>query len=193
MKRYRDDRPSDICFARGTFNSHPYVMGTMNEFLRRLEEPGMLASYERLDERWNTRAESLNARLAAQDLPVRVVNFCSVWTTVYTLPSRFNWMFQFYLRAQGLSLSWVGSGRIVFSHNYTDEDFEAVAQRFLAAAREMQADGWWWQGAELSNKSIRRRVLREVLAAALGRRDGRPGAAEPTPAEPLAACAKPER
>src|SRR5262249_20113298 len=33
MKRYRDDRPADICFARGTFNSHPYVMATMNEFL----------------------------------------------------------------------------------------------------------------------------------------------------------------
>src|SRR5262249_59792192 len=36
MKRFRDDRPSDICFARGTFNAHPYVMGAMNEFLRRL-------------------------------------------------------------------------------------------------------------------------------------------------------------
>ena len=29
MKRYRPDRPIDICFARGTFNSHPYVMGAM--------------------------------------------------------------------------------------------------------------------------------------------------------------------
>jgi glutamate-1-semialdehyde 2,1-aminomutase len=28
----------------------------------------------------------------------------------------------------------------------------------------MQADGWWWQGAQLSNKGIRRRVLREMLA-----------------------------
>src|SRR5262249_44098205 len=26
MKRFRDDRPVDICFARGTFNTHPYVM-----------------------------------------------------------------------------------------------------------------------------------------------------------------------
>ena len=34
MRRFRDDRPADICFARGTFNSHPYVMGAMNEFLR---------------------------------------------------------------------------------------------------------------------------------------------------------------
>src|SRR5208282_3158534 len=37
MRRFRDDRPADICFARGTFNSHPYVMGAMYEFLGRLE------------------------------------------------------------------------------------------------------------------------------------------------------------
>ena len=41
MKRFREDRPADICFARGTFNSHPYVMAAMNEFLRRLEEPAI--------------------------------------------------------------------------------------------------------------------------------------------------------
>ena len=38
MKRFREDRPADICFARGTFNSHPYVMGAMNAFLQRLEQ-----------------------------------------------------------------------------------------------------------------------------------------------------------
>ncbi|MFZ0147939.1 MAG: aminotransferase class III-fold pyridoxal phosphate-dependent enzyme, partial [Xanthobacteraceae bacterium] len=39
MKRYRDDRPADICLARGTFNSHPYVLAAMNEFLRALKTP----------------------------------------------------------------------------------------------------------------------------------------------------------
>ena len=39
MKRFRDDKPTQISFARGTFNSHPYVMGAMNEFLRRIEAP----------------------------------------------------------------------------------------------------------------------------------------------------------
>src|SRR5215510_15092607 len=34
MRRFDSSRPLDICFARGTFNSHPYVMATMNEFLR---------------------------------------------------------------------------------------------------------------------------------------------------------------
>src|SRR5262245_1741025 len=48
MKRFRDDRPSDICFARGTFNSHPYVMGAMQEFLRRLEGADIQALYRGL-------------------------------------------------------------------------------------------------------------------------------------------------
>ena len=39
MRRFRDDRPADVCFARGTFNSHPYVMTAMDEFLSRLASP----------------------------------------------------------------------------------------------------------------------------------------------------------
>ena len=44
-------------------------------------------------------------------------------------------MLQYYLRAEGLALSWVGTGRLIFSLNYTDADFEAVADRFVAAAK----------------------------------------------------------
>jgi glutamate-1-semialdehyde 2,1-aminomutase len=87
-----------------------------------------------------------------------------VWTVFYTRPSRYNWMLQFYLRAQGLALSWVGTGRMVFSLNYTQAEFDAVVLRFVAAAQAMQADGWWWQGAALSNKAIRRGLLREMLS-----------------------------
>src|SRR5262249_49564773 len=124
MKRFKDTRPSDICFARGTFNSHPYVMAAMNEFLRRLDEPAIRNSYRSIDEIWDRRASSLNASLATEHLPVRVANLCSIWTVWYTTPSRYNWMFQYYLRAEGLALSWVGSGRLVFSHNYLDADFQ---------------------------------------------------------------------
>ena len=46
MKRYRDDRPGNVCLARGTFNAHPYVMGTMYEFLHRLENPEILRLYQ---------------------------------------------------------------------------------------------------------------------------------------------------
>ena len=165
MKRFRDDKPTQISFARGTFNSHPYVMGAMNEFLRRIEAPEIRASYANIDQLWDERVSLLNQRLAEQGLPIKVVNMTSVWTILYPRPSRYNWMFQYYLRAQGLAISWVGSGRLIMSHNFSDEDFTAVVQRFVAAAQTMQADGWWWQDARLTNKSIKRQIFRELLAA----------------------------
>ena len=164
MKRYREERPADICFARGTFNAHPYVMGAMQVFLERLHSEPVRSMYAHLDAVWDSRAALLNKRLQAASLPVQVANMGSVWTVFYTLPSRYNWMLQFYLREQGLLLSWVGTGRMVFSLNYTDADFEAVCQRFVAAAQQMQADGWWWQDSALTNKAIRRGLLREMLS-----------------------------
>jgi len=167
MKRFRDDRPSDICFARGTFNAHPYVMGAMHEFLERLDRPEIRDLYPTLERVWNTRANALNERLAAEGLPVRVANLSSIWTVCYTQPSRYNWMLQYYLRAEGLALSWVGTGRFIFSLNYGDADFAAVADRFVAAARAMRDDGFWWSDAALTNKSIKRRILHEMVRARL--------------------------
>jgi glutamate-1-semialdehyde 2,1-aminomutase len=169
MRRFREDRPSDICFARGTFNSHPYVMGTMNEFLRRIDDPDVQHTYATADALWNERAAVLNGRLEREELPVRVANLTSVWTVLYLTPSRYNWMFQFYLRAAGLALPWVGSGRLIFSHDYADGDFAAVADRFVAAARAMYVDGWWWRLPGTTNAAIRRQILREALAARVRR------------------------
>jgi len=164
MRRFRDERPADICFARGTFNSHPYVMAAMQEFLQRIETPEIRGLYRDLDRTWNDRAERLNQRLLEEGLPVQVTNLSTIWTVSYTQPSRYNWMLQYYLRAEGLALSWVGTGRFIFSLNYTEADFEAVADRFVTAARNMQRDGFWWSSPALTNKSIKRRVLREMIA-----------------------------
>src|SRR5262249_31378308 len=131
MKRFNDNRPADICFARGTFNSHPYVMGAMNEFLRHLETPEARALTGDQDALWSGRIERLNQRLAQEHLPVRLAHVTSICMVCYSQPSRYNWMLQYYLRAQGLALSWVGSGRLIFSLNYTETDFEAVADRFI--------------------------------------------------------------
>ena len=140
-------------------------MAAMNEFLRALETPEIRGLYQNLDRLWNDRAERLNERFANEGLPVRVANMSSIWTVFYTRPSRYNWMLQFYLRAEGLALSWVGTGRLIFSLNYTETEFQAVADRFVAAGRAMQADGFWWTDPALTNQSIKRRILREMLAA----------------------------
>ncbi len=179
MRRFRDGRPADICFARGTFNAHPQVMGAMNEFLHRIEDGDIRALYQDLDANWNGRAAALNAQLQAAELPVRVANLSSIWTVLYTVPARYNWLLQYYLRAEGLALSWVGTGRLIFSLNYTDADFAAVAARFVAACRAMQQDGWWWSPATATNKAIKRQVLREVIAAAMRGRRSAPRPVQP--------------
>lgn len=165
MKRYRDDRPGDICLARGTFNAHPYVMGAMSEFLERLERQDTLALYRDLDATWTGRAEALNRRLAARGLPVALANMSTVWCVLYTRPSRFNWMFQYYLRRHGVALSWVGTGRLIFSLNYTEADYAGFADRFVAAADAMAADGWWWHdpATAAARPPIKRQVLREMI------------------------------
>ena len=162
MKRFREERPGDICFARGTFNAHPYVMGAMKAFLDAQQTPEIARLYEGIDERWDGRADLLNNMLAKQDLPVRVANMSTVWTVLYTRPSRYNWMLQFYLRAHGLALSWVGSGRLIFSLNYGDVEFAEVAKRFTQAAQDMQ-DAGWWDGPEQSNQKIRKGIFKEML------------------------------
>ena len=164
MRRFNDAHPADICFARGTFNAHPYVMASMAAFLDYLDTPEAEAMYARFDTVQDQRAARLNERLAVAGLPVRVANMTSVWTVMYTQPSRYNWMLQFYLRDQGLLLSWVGTGRLIFNLATTDEDFERIASRFVAAGQAMQADGWWWQAPGQSDKGIRRGILRELIA-----------------------------
>jgi glutamate-1-semialdehyde 2,1-aminomutase len=163
MRRFRNDRPADICFARGTFNSHPYVMTAMDEFLTRLADPAFRKVYDGLDELYNARTGKLNEMMATADLPVRFSNLSSIWMVHYAEPSRYNWMLQYYLRAEGLALSWIGTGRLIFSLNFGDADFAAVAERFVAAAVKMKADGWWWHDAALTNKAIRRQILKEML------------------------------
>jgi glutamate-1-semialdehyde 2,1-aminomutase len=165
MRRFREDRPADICFARGTFNSHPVVMGAMREFLERLDSEPIVSLYRDLDTVWNERARTLNERLSAEHLPVRVANLSTIWTICYTQPSRYNWMFQYYLREAGIALSWVGTGRLIFSLNYTAADFAEVADRIVCAARAMRQDQWWWAEPATTNKSLRRRVLKEILQA----------------------------
>ncbi len=170
MKRFRGDRPTDICFARGTFNAHPYVMTAMNGFLRHVMSDEDREGLDTAESVWDARFRELDRRLAEGGHPVTVRNLSSVAILLYNRPSRFNWMYQFYLRAEGLHLGWLGTGRLIFSHDYTDADFDTVCQRILAAAERMRTDGWWLDEPALTNREIVRRVVRELIVRGFGRK-----------------------
>ena len=168
MKRFRSDKPADICFARGTFNAHPHVMGAMSVFLEKIESQQISSIYENVDSIWNQRREKFNQIMIEKGLPLRAANMSSVWSLYYTEPSRYNWMLQYYLRLEGLALSWVGTGRLIFSLNYSDAQFEEVLNRFVRACEAMKSAQWFWAPPQLTNKLIRRGILKEMFASRKG-------------------------
>ncbi len=122
--------------------------------------------YRGLDERLERpgrAAQPAAARRAA--CRCEVANLSSIWTVCYTQPSRYNWMLQYYLRAEGLALSWIGTGRLIFSLNYTDADFRR-RRGPLRRRRQGDAAGRLVVDAmpATTNKSIKRRILKEMIA-----------------------------
>jgi glutamate-1-semialdehyde 2,1-aminomutase len=86
-----------------------------------------------------------------------------VWTFLYTTPSRYHWMLQYYLRSEGLALSWVGSGRVIFSLDYSEDEYSLVAERIVSAARNMRDGGWWWVSpVPEPRRALRRQFMREL-------------------------------
>lgn len=177
MNRYRDDRPADVCLARGTFNAHPYVMGAMRVFLDHLDLPQTRDHYATLDAVWDARARRFNEAMAAAEVPVEARNLASIWAIGHTAPSRFNWMLQYYLRLHGIHLSWIGTGRLIFGHDYTDADLQGFAERFLAASRQMRDDGFWWHPPGQTRRGIGRALVRDMARASLRARASQVGQA----------------
>ncbi len=167
MRRYRRGARG-ICLARGTFNAHPYVMGAMLRFLRHIETHEVHELNASQDDLWMARRRSRHQRAPAARpaSPIPVAGLAVVWTFLYeaaialpldaaVLPAR----------PKGLSLSWVGTGRSIFSLDYTDREFDDVAERIVAAAAAMERAGWWATPPTEANAALRRRVLRELLQA----------------------------
>ena len=105
-----------------------------------------------MSQTWLSRRNQLNKQLQDANIPLRMESMLTVWTVLYDVPSRYNWMLQYYLRRHGIALSWVGTGRLIFNLAFTNKDFDEFCQRFIAAAQEMNKDGWWWTAEDQTNK-----------------------------------------
>ncbi len=110
MRRFDPAHPVRIAYVIGTFSAHPVVMGTMNEFLNWVVQPAAAELYQQAEDRCAEWVRSTNQKLAEQALPLQVVHLSTVWTVLFKEPSRYNWLLQYYMRAEGLTLSWVGTG-----------------------------------------------------------------------------------
>ena len=167
MRRFDPERPMRIAYVIGTFSGHPVVMGAMNEFLRWVTEPATAAEYAEMNERCARWVLSTNRRLADEALPLRLVHLGTVWTVLFTEPGRYNWLLQYYLRAEGVTLSWVGTGRCLANMDFTEKDYDDLQTKLVRAAHAMKADGWWLTtvlhpGRE---RHMRAKLIREVAGS----------------------------
>jgi len=71
------------------------------------------------------------------------MNFATIWTVLFKEPGRYNWLLQYYLRAEGVTLSWVGTGRCMSSMDFTPDDYQELQVKLVSAAQTMKRDGWW--------------------------------------------------
>src|SRR6185436_15544644 len=108
--------------------------------------------------------QSTNQKLAEGSLPLRVMNLGTVWTVLFKEPSRFNWLLQYYLRAEGLTLSWVGTGRCLSSLDFTTQDYQDLQHKLLTAAQAMKNDGWWLTTEQhpMRERAMKTQLIREM-------------------------------
>ncbi|MGA6970583.1 MAG: aminotransferase class III-fold pyridoxal phosphate-dependent enzyme [Candidatus Binatus sp.] len=164
MRRFDPEHPMRIAYVIGTFSAHPIVMGAMNEFLKWLMQPATSQLYVEAKRRCEQWVRSTNERLGKLSLPVRVMNFATIWTVLFKQPGRYNWLLQYYLRAEGVTLSWVGTGRCMASMDFTPDDYQELQGKLLNAAQTMQRDGWWLSEQQQPGKesTMRSRLVWEM-------------------------------
>jgi glutamate-1-semialdehyde 2,1-aminomutase len=167
MRRFDPARPTRMAYVVGTFSAHPAVMGAMHEFLCWVTEPGSAARYAAMNRETSRWTQATNQQLADAAMPVRVMNLGSVWTILFREPSRFNWLLQYYLRAEGVTLSWVGTGRCLCSMDFEREHYDALQAKLVDAARRMRQDGWWLTASEHPQREthMRTRLIQDFVGS----------------------------
>merc|ERR1719231_578981 len=115
----------------------------MNAFLKWHARPETPKEYVSMHQKIDNFVAKANSEFKAQGYPLELANWFSVWSMMYTQPGRYHWMLQYYLRDAGVALSWVGTGRLLFSLDWTDAHYEELLKRMLAACEEMKKGGWW--------------------------------------------------
>ncbi|MET8956031.1 aminotransferase class III-fold pyridoxal phosphate-dependent enzyme [Streptomyces sp. NPDC004393] len=136
------DPDSEKTYIGSTFEMHPLAMASARGILRHLRDQGP-GLQEALTERTTRLAETLNAFFEAEEVPIRVLHFSSVFRFAWRGNASYAYqpleieVFHFHLLTRGIYL-W--EGRTCFlSTAHTDEDIDGIVtavRESVAAMRE---------------------------------------------------------
>jgi len=165
MSRTDDLSPLRVNYVVGTFSAHPLAMATMNKFLKWSMSAKGKKEHSDLTKRTERWVDRCNTRMEKEDLPLRVSSYQSIWTMLYQIPGRYHWLLQYYLRDEGIALSWVGTGRLNFSMDFMEKDLDEVTEKMVKACRRMKEDGWWYVPEKDNSAYIKMRLVKEIVTA----------------------------
>jgi glutamate-1-semialdehyde 2,1-aminomutase len=167
MARGDPDKAARVAYVIGTFAGHPFVMATMNAFLKWLVAPERKGEWDRMHSCTDSFITKANQSFESKGYPIKLANWFSVWSIMYTQPGRFHWMLQYYLKDAGVNMSWVGTGRLLFSLEWKQEDYDRLLEKMLNACEEMKKGGWWEPPVGNIKKSLGMEVGKAVLKQTL--------------------------
>merc|ERR1712137_591681 len=105
-----------------------------------------MGEYDRLRkdvQEWVTYTnERLEKEFPKSKAPIGIGAYSSVWTILYKRPGRYHWMLQYYLKDEGINLSWVGTGRLSLSLDFTRKDLDEITEKLVRAVHRMEEDCW---------------------------------------------------
>jgi glutamate-1-semialdehyde aminotransferase/thioesterase domain-containing protein/acyl carrier protein len=120
----------------GTFFKNPLGMAVANAVLSHIKNNGSKLQ-EKLTERTTKLAETLNNYFLEKQVPIRVINFGSLFRFTSSVNLQFSNLFFYHLLEKGV---YVWEGRTLYlSTAHTDEDIEKVIKAVKESVEEMQA------------------------------------------------------
>jgi glutamate-1-semialdehyde-2,1-aminomutase len=144
-------------FYAGTFCKHPLAMATARAVLRHLKKQGATLQ-EQLNQRTTYLAETLNAYCEQHNMPLRVVNFGSLFR--FALVNNLSYLYQplemdllyYHLIEKGI---YIWEGRLCFlSTAHTQEDIENIIQAVKESIEELR-------GGEFIQERLKKSRLRQ--------------------------------
>ncbi|WP_332959592.1 non-ribosomal peptide synthetase/type I polyketide synthase, partial [Microcoleus sp. AR_TQ3_B6] len=127
-------------FFAGTFNKHPLAMAVARAVLNHLKRQGS-ALQQQLNQRTSQLAETLNTYFEAEDVPIRIVHFGSLFR--FTFSGNLDLLF-YHLLEKGV---YIWEGRNCFlSTAHTDADVNYVIQAVKDSIDELRAGGFLPKG-----------------------------------------------
>ncbi|WP_019505919.1 type I polyketide synthase [Pleurocapsa sp. PCC 7319] len=138
---------SEKTFFAGTFNKNHLGMAVSCAVLQYLKAAGPSLQIE-LNQRTRQLVSTLNDFFTAEDVPIKVVNFGSVFR--FDFKGNFD-LFFYYLISKGI---YIWEGRACFlSTAHTDDDINQIVKAVQATVQEMRANGFLTQSSSNNRAS----------------------------------------